>query len=104
MAQRSTLRTLFDRAERLIGQRLERAVLTETFMDLVAGTVQALGTAQEVGDAISTALLHRFNLPAHTDLVKLGADVRRLEASVKDLADALQREPRPAPRRRSGRG
>ena len=55
MADRSTLRAVFDRVERIVGQPLERAVLTETFMDAIAGAVHAGATLQQVGDAVSSS-------------------------------------------------
>jgi len=103
MADGFTLRAMFDRVERLVGRPLERAVLTETFMDVMAGAVHAGATLQQVSDAVTAGFLHRLNLPAHTDVVNLAADVRRLEASIRELADQLEPAPPPPPRRRAPR-
>ena len=103
MADGSTLRAVFDRVERLVGRPLERAVLTETFMNVFAGAVHVQATVRQASDVVTSTVLHQFNLPAHSDVVSLAADVRRLEASIRDLADHLDSPSPPRNRARAPR-
>jgi len=103
MTDRSPLRTAFDRAERLVGEPLESAVATATFMDAVAGGVRLLRGVRQLRDAATAGVLHRFNLPAYSDIRTLTEDMRRLEARVRELSqpqDAAPTPRRPPVRRR----
>ena len=97
MTERSPLRTAFDRAERLVGEPLESAVATETFMDAVAGGVRLLRDVRRLREAASAGILHRFNLPAYSDIVALTEELRRLEARVRELSEP--QDPGRSPRR-----
>lgn len=105
MAERSALRVVFDRVERFVGEPLETAVATEVFMDVAARAVGIMATARHLRDAASAGVLHRFNLPAYSDMVALTEEIRRLEARVRDLSQPVhQAPPKPrsaAPRRRA---
>ena len=102
MTERSPLRTAFDRAERMVGEPLESAVATETFMDVVAGGVRLLKDVRRLRDAASAGVLHRFNLPAYSDIVALTEELRRLEARVRELPEP--QDPGRSPRRSPARG
>ncbi len=91
----------FDVAERLVGRQLEAGVQTEAFQDWAAVVVQLRRRAERGMADLSADLLHRFNLPAHSDLVQLADQVARLDRRVREIATQLERKP--APRRRSRR-
>ena len=86
-----------------MGEPLESAVATATFMDAVAGGVRLLRGVRQLRDAATASILHRFNLPAYSDVVALTEEMRRLEARVRELSqpqDAARGPRRPPVRRR----
>lgn len=94
MARRSPLRNAFDRAERLVGEPLEAGVNTDLFLDLMAFAVRAGATLNAISEGLSAGMLHRFNLPSHSDVVELRNEVLRLETRLMELTDAMARRTR----------
>ena len=80
-----------------MGEPLESAVATATFMDAVTGGVRLLRGLRHFREAATAGVLHRFNLPAYSDVVALTEELRRLEARVRELSQP--QDPAPPPRR-----
>jgi hypothetical protein len=94
----------FDRAERLVGRRLEGLVSTRTFNDLLVLTFRGQNLAYRVFERQTSAVLHFWNMPTRSDVSKLRRQVGALSGELRELATALEGEPRhrsvrPEPRR-----
>jgi hypothetical protein len=82
---------LVHRVERAIGERVESAVRSDTYFDVVSSTMRNYARAARVAEGLSRQGLHLFNLPAGTDIRRIreqlaGMD-RRLARITKELAD-----------------
>jgi hypothetical protein len=89
-AERSPLRQAFDIAERAVGSRLESGVQTDAFLDFVGVTTRLRAAWERRVEEMQAELLHRLNLPAHSDVVRLSDQLARLERRMRELSDQLE--------------
>jgi hypothetical protein len=83
-----SLRSVFDRTERLIGGPLEAGTDSTEFRSaLIIATRLRRGVGRRV-DSVGSALLHQLSLPSHADVRALRRQIGGLE---RELA-ALRRE------------
>jgi hypothetical protein len=99
----------FDRAERLVGRRLEGLVSTRSFNDLLVLTFRSQSAAYRVFERQTRAVLHFWNMPTRSDVSKLRRQVGALSGELRELATALeeeqrQRSVRPKPHRTGSAG
>ena len=77
--------------ERAVGERVEAAVRSDTYFDLVATTQRSQKQARALAEGVSRRCLHMLNLPAGSDVRRLreqlGRMDRRLSAIAKELAE-----------------
>jgi hypothetical protein len=87
------------RLEREVGTRVEAAVRSDPYFDLIAEGRRRHLQAVELAETLTRRGLHLFNLPAGSDIRRLREQLtrmdRRLARMAKELAelDAAQREP-----------
>jgi hypothetical protein len=93
------------RLERAVGERVESAVRSDTYFDLVAQANRARALMTEAVESLSEEWLHLWNLPANTDIRGMQAQLSRLERRVatlqKEIADLEADGKRPSARRRA---
>jgi hypothetical protein len=83
-------RIVFDAVERSVATPLETIVRSELFFDLVAlSTRTRKGTVART-ERLSRRALHLMNLPAGSDMRRLGEQVTRLERRVMSLSKQLE--------------
>jgi hypothetical protein len=77
------------RGERIIGARVESAVHSDAYFDLVAelGRVKAMLTGRVEG--VSKRILHLANLPAGTDIRRVREQLARMERRIVELSKEL---------------
>ena len=93
------------RLERAVGERVESAVRSDTYFDLVTHANRAVVRMTQTAETVSKEWLHLWNLPANTDIRGMQAQLSRLERRVatvqKEIADLEADGKRPSPRRRA---
>jgi hypothetical protein len=88
------------KVERAVGTRVEAAVRSDTYFDLVAESQRRQRQARALAEGLSRRCLHLLNLPAGSDVRRLreqlGRMDRRLNAIQKELAEleAVERDGR----------
>jgi hypothetical protein len=88
------------KVERAVGTRVEAAVRSDTYFDLVAESQRRQRQARALAEGISRRCLHLLNLPAGSDVQRLreqlGRMDRRLHSIQKELAEleAVERDGR----------
>jgi hypothetical protein len=92
MAGKPLWRRVFDGVERPIGTRLEQAVQTERFADVVGLALRARAEAERQVERASRQALHLANLPAASDVVRLREQVVSLDRHIRRLEDTLRRQ------------
>jgi hypothetical protein len=86
------------KVERAVGTRVEAAVRSDTYFDLVAESQRRQRQARALAEGISRRCLHLLNLPAGSDVQRLreqlGRMDRRLHSIQKELAEleAVERD------------
>ena len=77
------------RGERMIGARVESAVHSDVYFDLVAelSRVKAMATGKVEG--VSKRILHLANLPAGTDIRRVREQLARMERRIVELSKEL---------------
>lgn len=86
------------KVERAIGTRVEAAVRSDTYFDLVAESQRRQKQVLALAEALSRRSLHLVNLPAGSDVRRLreqlGRMDRRLHSIQKELAEleAVERD------------
>ena len=78
--------------ERAVGERVETAVRSDAYFDLVASSQRSQKQVRALAEGISRRCLHMLNLPA-------GSDIRRLREQLGRMDRRLSR-----PRRTIGQG
>jgi hypothetical protein len=104
MAGRPLWRRAFDGVERPVAGRLEQAVQTERFADLAGLALRTRAELDRLVERTSRRALHRVNMPAASDVVRLREQVASLERSVRRLDDAVRRPAPPVPAERGTDG
>ncbi len=102
-ADRPAWRPLFDWAERALGARLETATRTEEFAEFVTIAKRVEAAARRTYFDLTAAALHRVNIPAWSDLLRLSDQVTSLEQRLRELDARLDARPRPRSTRRRPR-
>jgi hypothetical protein len=80
--------------ERAVGRRLERATRTDEFAALLTMLNRVDVRVRQTYRHATADSLHRYNLPAWSDLLRLSEQTTALERRVADLALQLERRPR----------
>jgi hypothetical protein len=80
----------FDRAERLLGGRLEELVGTRAFNDLLVLAFRGQNMVYGLFERQTRAVLHFWNMPTRSDVVRMRQQVSALTAEVQKLADRLE--------------
>jgi hypothetical protein len=101
--ERTGWRPVFDWAERAVGRRLEDATRTDEFAEFVTLAKRAETALRRAYLDATAGALHRANIPAWSDLVRLSEQVSNLDRRVRDLTLELERKPTARPRKRSER-
>jgi hypothetical protein len=97
------LRTVI-RLERAVGERVETAVHSDAYFDVLAGAKRRHASATRMAESVSRRCLHLLNLPAGSDVRRVREQLarmdRRLTRLSKELAerDAADRTREPADR------
>jgi hypothetical protein len=98
--------------ERAVGGRLEQATRTDEFATLLTTLSRVDTRVRRTYRQATADSLHRFNLPAWSDLLRLSEQMTALERRLSDLALELERrardegavKPRSSPRRQRSSG
>jgi hypothetical protein len=77
------------RAERLVGTRVESAVHSDTYFDLVTHANRAKARATATVEGVSRRVLHLANLPAGTDIRRMREQLARIERRLVELSKEL---------------
>ena len=80
----------FDRAERLVGKRLEDLVSTRTFSEALVLTFRGQNAVYHDFSRHTRRSLRFWNMPAHTDISNLRRQVVALSAEVQQLVTNLE--------------
>jgi hypothetical protein len=109
-----TWRRAFDRVERAVGEPLENAAGSSTYVDVM---VRSMKVQRAVGGAVGrvaggavNVVLRAANLPTRNDVAKLSRQVTVLTSEVRKLKSAQQpstatrKRTQPAKRKRTARG
>jgi len=77
------------RAERAVGTRVESAVRTDTYFDVVSRLNRLHGGVNRAAETLSGRWLHLFNLPAGSDVRRMREQLSRIERRLNLLADEV---------------
>ena len=77
------------KAERAVGGRVEAAVRTDTYFDLVTKATRATGTVKRKVSGTSTRALHLINLPAGSDIQRMREQLARMERRLNRLTEEV---------------
>jgi hypothetical protein len=80
------------RAERLVGTRLESAVHSDTYFDLVTQASRSKARLTGTAEGISKRILHLANLPAGTDIRRVREQLARIERRLVELSKELDEQ------------
>lgn len=83
-------RQVFDKVEGGVAPPLERAVRSEQFADMVGALGRLRSTVERRTERASRRWLHRWNLPAGSDIRRLSEQVASLERRVRELNKRLE--------------
>ena len=90
MSRRSPLRRVFDTVERAVGGPLERLTRSDEFADGVAIAKAVEAAGRGIYQRVTAEALHRINVPAWSDVVRLQREISRLERRLADLSHELE--------------
>jgi hypothetical protein len=77
------------RLERAIGEPVEAAVRSDTYFDLVAKATRATSKVKGIAEGASRRGLHLFNLPAGSDVRRVGEQLTRVERRLNQLTEEV---------------
>jgi hypothetical protein len=77
------------RAERLVGTRVESAVHSDAYFDLVTHANRSKARLTAAAEGVSRRILHLANLPAGTDIRRIREQLARVERHLVELAKDL---------------
>ena len=77
------------RVERMVGTRVEAAVHSGAYFDLVTRVTRSHERLQATVEGISSRIIHLANLPAGTDVRRVSAQLSRMERRLIDLSKQL---------------
>jgi hypothetical protein len=78
------------RAERLVGSRVEHAVHSDAYFDLVAELNRTQASLTALVEGVSKRLWHLVNLPAGTDIRRVREQLARMERRIVELSKELE--------------
>ena len=81
--------TLVLRTERIVGSRVEDAVHSDAFFDLVAELNRVNGRLTGMVESVSKRIWHLVNLPAGTDIRRVREQLTRMERRMVELSKEL---------------
>jgi len=82
------------RAERMVGARVELAVHSDAYFDLVTEINRTKALLGATAQGASSRLWHLANLPAGSDVRRLREQLARMERRIVELSKALEEGPR----------
>src|ERR1700747_1470163 len=77
------------RAERAVGTRVEHAVTSDPYFDLVALVNRRKASLTDSVEGVSKRILHLANLPAGTDIRRVREQLARMERRIVELSKEL---------------
>jgi hypothetical protein len=80
------------RAERIVGNRVEGAVHSDAYFDLVAELNRAKAFLTGTVEGISKRIWHLANLPAGTDVRRVREQLARMERRIVELSKELDQQ------------
>jgi hypothetical protein len=80
------------RAERMVGARVEDAVHSDTYFDLVTELSRTKAFLAGTVEGVSKRIWHLVNLPAGTDLRRVREQLARMERRVVELSKELDEQ------------
>jgi hypothetical protein len=80
-----TVRGAYDAIEQMLAPRLEALVRTQQYAQVTALLAGARSSAGAQGGSVAACLLHVCNLPAGTDISRLGRQLGELDREVRQL-------------------
>jgi hypothetical protein len=78
------------RAERAIGGRVESAVHSDAYFDLITEVNRSRALLTGTVEGISRRLLHLANIPAGTDIRRVREQLARMERRILELSKDLE--------------
>ena len=78
------------RVERAVGQRVEAAVRSETYFDVVSSANRLQSSVKGRAEHASRRCLHLLNIPAGTDVRKVREQLARMERRLNQLAEDVE--------------
>jgi hypothetical protein len=82
--------TLVLRLERAVGARVEEAVHSDPYFDVVAELNRAKRQLTDVVESVSKRGLHLLNLPAGTDIRRVREQLARMERRLLQMSKELE--------------
>jgi hypothetical protein len=80
------------RAERAVGGRVESAVHSDTYFDLVTELNRSKARLVGTVEGVSKRVLHLANLPAGTDIRRVREQLARMERRIVELSKELDEQ------------
>jgi hypothetical protein len=80
------------RAERAVGTRVESAVHSDPYFDLVALINRRKAALTDSVEGVSKRILHLANLPAGTDIRRVREQLARVERRLVELSKELEEQ------------
>lgn len=80
------------RAERVVGRRVEDAVHSDAYFDLVTELSRTKAFVTGAVEGVSKRLWHAANLPAGTDLRRVREQLARMERRIVELSKELDEQ------------
>jgi hypothetical protein len=80
------------RAERAVGSRVEQAVHSDTYFDVVSELNRGKARLTETMEGFSKRIWHLANLPAGTDVRRVREQLARMERRVIELSKELDEQ------------
>jgi hypothetical protein len=85
------------RLERAIGERVEAAVHSDSYFDLVTIAQRQQREAKALAEGLSRRCLHLLNLPAGSDVRRLHEQLARMDRRLTRIAKELEGDERREP-------
>ena len=80
------------RAERAIGSRVESAVHSDAYFDLISELNRSSARLSGAAEGVSRRLLHLLNLPAGTDIRRVREQLARMERRIVEVSKELDEQ------------
>jgi hypothetical protein len=80
------------RAERAVGTRVESAVHSDPYFDLVAFINRRKASLTDSVEGVSKRILHLANLPAGTDIRRVREQLARMERRLVEVSKELEEQ------------